>query len=248
MPSGGTFVKAKMVTADALQVGGLTPLTTLDYPDHLACVIFTQGCPLACGYCHNPQLIGRAPLPDAPRWSAVREFLQRRQGLLEGVVFSGGEPTLQAASLPAIQEVADLGFKVALHTAGVYPQRLEALLPYLSWVGLDIKASPERYTQVVKRPNLATRVEQSLERLLESSLAFEVRITLHPLDFDVAHLESLLDHLASWSLAQVVLQPARPGQCLDPDYATIDQPFSSQALAAVIDRYQPCFEQLYLRA
>ncbi|MGY0552697.1 4Fe-4S cluster-binding domain-containing protein [Vreelandella sp. 2A-K22] len=72
-----------------LPIAGLVPMTTLDYPDHLACVVFLQGCPLRCGYCHNPNMIpSRRGEPQ--EWQAIREFLSTRQGLLEAVVFSGG--------------------------------------------------------------------------------------------------------------------------------------------------------------
>lgn len=247
MPNDAIFVRAKMVAADGLVVGGLTPLTTLDYPDHLSCVVFTQGCPLRCGYCHNPHLIANEAQEKAPSWRYVRDFLERRQGLLQAVVFSGGEPTQQAALLPAVQEVAALSFQVALHTAGIYPKRLAQLLPYLSWVGLDIKASPDRYPQVVGRPRLAPKVQQSLELLAAAQLPFEVRVTLHPFDFDQQHLEALLTWLGDYSLGQVVLQLARPGPCLDPRYAELDQPFPRPLLEAVISRYQSQFKQLLLR-
>ncbi|MBI3069525.1 MAG: 4Fe-4S cluster-binding domain-containing protein, partial [Betaproteobacteria bacterium] len=76
---------------ERLRVGGLVPLTTTDYPGRLAAVVFCQGCPWRCGYCHNPHLLpARRTAPIA--WHAVRDFLERRRGLLDAVVFSGGEP------------------------------------------------------------------------------------------------------------------------------------------------------------
>ena len=78
----------------ALRVGGMVPLTTLDYPGLLACVLFCQGCAWRCRYCHNPDLIPARGEQEIP-WPQVLEFLRRRQGLLQAVVFSGGEPTLQ---------------------------------------------------------------------------------------------------------------------------------------------------------
>lgn len=108
---------------------GLTPMTTLDYPDHLAGVIFLQGCPLRCGYCHNPQMLEpRRAKPD--EWAEVEAFLDTRRGLLEGMVFSGGEPTLHAHLPLAAARVRGLGFKVGAHRC-VYPRRLAAILPYL---------------------------------------------------------------------------------------------------------------------
>ena len=86
-----------------LNVGGLTPFSTTDYPGMLAAVVFCQGCPWRCDYCHNPHLLPRKH-PGGVEWSQVRDLLLRRQGLLDAVVFSGGEPTLQKELLGAIQE------------------------------------------------------------------------------------------------------------------------------------------------
>ena len=87
-----------------LRIGGITPLTTIDFPGRLAAVLYGQGCPWRCGYCHNPELLD-ATTPAAVPWPEVLAFLKSRQGLLDGVVFSGGEPTLQAALPAALAEV-----------------------------------------------------------------------------------------------------------------------------------------------
>jgi pyruvate formate lyase activating enzyme len=162
-----------------LQVGGLTPLTSIDYPGELATVVFCQGCPWRCGYCHNPDLLAprsQHPLP----WPQVMDFLRRRQGLLDAVVFSGGEPTLQWALGEAMDEVRSLGFRIGLHTAGIYPRRLSALLPRLDWVGLDIKALPEDYRALTGAPDAGERAWRSLHLLLASGIPLEVRTTLVP--------------------------------------------------------------------
>ena len=114
--------------ADSLRIGGLLPMTTLDYPDHLSCVLFCQGCAWRCRYCHNPELIAaRGKTPHD--WRSVLRFLQQRQGLLDAVVFSGGEATLQPALPEAMQAVRALGFKVGLHSAGIKPAALARVLP-----------------------------------------------------------------------------------------------------------------------
>lgn len=103
-----------------LEIGGLTPLTTIDFPGRLAAVVFCQGCPWRCGYCQNAHLIPPSAEKRVP-WADVLAFLERRRGLLEGVVFSGGEPTLQAGLPEALRQVRDLGFATGLHTAGPSP-------------------------------------------------------------------------------------------------------------------------------
>ncbi|MDE2090165.1 MAG: radical SAM protein, partial [Gammaproteobacteria bacterium] len=89
---------------EALRVGGLTPLTTVDFPGCLAAVVFCQGCPGRCGYCHNPHLLPATSSTAARPWAQVRDFLERRRGLLDGVVYSGGEPTAQTGIVAAVHE------------------------------------------------------------------------------------------------------------------------------------------------
>lgn len=235
------------MNAAALPLAGLTPLTTLDYPGHLACVLFTQGCPLRCGYCHNPELVGRELQPDAPDWASVMAFLQHRIGLLQGVVFSGGEPTIHPALQDAVKQVRALGFRTGLHTAGLRPDRLQALLPHLDWVGLDIKALPEHYPRVCGRPGVASRALESLRLLLGSACAHEIRVTLHPLDIDLSGINCLLDWLASQGVRRCALQPARFGQCLEPAYASQRTGFITTTLEALVTRHAGHFEQLLLR-
>ncbi len=165
-----------------LDVGGFTPLSTTDWPGQLAAVVFVQGCPWRCHYCHNPSLqprevgCGRG----THTWDRLLGTLQQRQGLLDGVVFSGGEPTLDAALERAMQEVRALGFEVGLHTAGLYPQRLSKVLPLVDWVALDIKTEFEDYKAVTSVPRSGEPVQESLALVLASGKAHELRTTWHP--------------------------------------------------------------------
>jgi pyruvate formate lyase activating enzyme len=204
-----------MTTAPAaLRIGGLTPLTSLDYPGELAAVAFCQGCPWRCRYCHNGHLIP-AYAPGLISWAAVMAFLQRRRGLLDAVVFSGGEPTLQAALPAALAEVRALGFKTGLHTAGPYPERLALALPHLDWVGLDIKALPEDYPTVTGVPGSGDRAWASLALLISAGVALEVRTTPLPGLDDAAYLGRLAQRLAGVGVRDSVLQTCRTGTCLD---------------------------------
>lgn len=112
-----------------LVVGGLTPFTTIDFPGRLAAVVFCQGCPWRCGYCHNPHLLPRREAPDGElSWQALVRWLESRHGLLDGVVFSGGEPLLQRTLYDAVATVRQIGFAAALHTGGAYPNEMGAAL------------------------------------------------------------------------------------------------------------------------
>lgn len=197
--------------ADRLQVGGLTPLTSIDFPGRLAAVVFCQGCPWRCGYCHNRGLLDATQAGAVP-WARVRAFLRQRRGLLDGVVFSGGEPTLQGALPDALSEVRALGFEAALHTGGMYPQRLAALLPWLNWVGLDIKGPWDRMDSITGAPGAAPRVQASLEQLVASGVDHECRTTWHPGLFGFDELHALADELADRGVRRWALQECRvPG-------------------------------------
>lgn len=194
--------------AQALRIGGITPLTTIDFPGRLAAVVFCQGCPWRCGYCHNAGLLDAAA-PAPHRWSEVEQLLHTRRGLLDGVVFSGGEPTLQAALPDALARVRALGFATGLHTAGMYPERLQALLPLLDWVGLDIKAMPARYPFLTATPASGSKPWEALDWLLASGIDHEVRTTWHAGLFDVEELLQLARALSDRGVQQWALQECR---------------------------------------
>ncbi len=212
--------QARCSTAPALttplRVGGLTRLTSIDFPGRLAAVVFCQGCPWRCGYCHNPELLD-ATAPAAMDWAEVLAFLQTRCGLLDGVVFSGGEPTLQTALPGALAAVRGLGFETALHTGGMYPDRLARALPLLNWVGLDIKAPLHCHDAITGVPGSGARARESLHLLLASGVPFECRTTWHPDLFGNDQLLALAEELAQCGVQHWVVQQRRmPHQHVPP--------------------------------
>jgi anaerobic ribonucleoside-triphosphate reductase activating protein len=202
-----------------LSIGGFIPFSTLDFPGHLAAVIFCQGCPWRCGYCHNSHLSDFQVKPLLS-WHKVESFLQRRQGLLDAVVFSGGEPTSQKGLLEAIQCVRNLGFKVALHTAGVNSNILAKLLPYLDWVGFDIKAPFARYAMITGVKDSGVHPKKSAKLILESGIAHEFRTTVHPKLLNEKVLLELATTLADLGVQRYVLQDCRTAHCLDTSLQT----------------------------
>ena len=154
-----------------LRVGGLTRLSASDYPGRLAAVVFCQGCAWRCTYCHNPHLL---PFGDGSiAWPEVVSFLGRRRGLLDAVVFSGGEPTLQPSLRSAIREVKAMGYRVGLHTAGMAPRLLERVLPLVDWVSMDLKAEFARHESVTRTPGSGARARRSRDLILASGVPCE---------------------------------------------------------------------------
>lgn len=225
-----------------LTIGGFTPLSTTDWPGKLAAVVFVQGCPWRCHYCHNISLQDRAST-QADAWAQALSKLQRRQGLLDGVVFSGGEPLLDPCLQQAIEAVRELGFQVGLHTAGIYPDRLQAILPMIDWVGLDIKTSFADYERITAIPRSGQPAWRSLQAVLQARrqrqgakpLGLEVRTTWHPTLHDDAQLMGLAQLLAQQGLSDWMLQTFRPTHEQHAPLAASWQP-PSQALLDKLNR------------
>ena len=208
---------ARAAGPETLQIAGLVPLSTVDWPGRLVATAFLQGCPWRCTYCHNSAILDpRAP--GVVPWQTVRDLLARRHGLLDGIVFSGGEPTRQAGLLAAVQEVKAAGFLVGLHTGGAYPARLARLLPHVDWVGLDVKAPARLYRAVTRVGGPTTAADQAfaaLDLVLGSGVAVQVRTTVDPTvmsDDDVAELTGVL---RDRGVREHVLQTVRPDGTTD---------------------------------
>lgn len=206
-----------------LQVAGLVPLSSVDWPGRLVATVFCQGCPLRCPYCQNSAILDNRT-PGVLPWSEVVRFLQRRVGLLDGVVFTGGEALRQEAVVRAAEDVAELGFGVGIHTSGLFTDRLKRMMHVVDWVGLDVKACPEDYKKAVGVRG--DKVWQTLDLVLESGVDYEVRTTVYPESLIDYHFEDLVSQLKLAGVKKFALQEAR----------TEGTPVAFQLMAASWDR------------
>jgi pyruvate formate lyase activating enzyme len=188
-----------------LDVGALMPLSTADWPGKLAAVVYLHGCPWECVDCPQPSL---RPRPDesAIPWTAVMDFLEQRRGLLDAVVFSGGEPTLQAGLGKAMEQVHGRGFLVGLETAGIYPRRLAQVLPACDWVGFEVKGPFADYPELIGRSYGAGAAAESLEMVVRSGVPYEVRTTWNPLRYSAQALLGMATDLAARGVRTYALQ------------------------------------------
>lgn len=193
-----------------LLVGGVETFSTVDFPGKLAAVVFMQGCPWRCPFCYNA-VIQKIGQPTNFLWPKFLEFLKTRQGRLDAVVFSGGEPLVQDDLAAAMSEVRALGFEIGLHTGGYRPEHLQKILPLVDWVGLDIKApfEAERY-KAVTQTNHLEKVLQSLDSLLESGKDFECRTTCDPRVLSVEDIYKMAATLKEKGVKKYFLQQYRP--------------------------------------
>jgi pyruvate formate lyase activating enzyme len=191
-----------------LHVGGFVRLSTCDWPDELTATIFCQGCSWNCVYCHNQHLLPTKSI-KLIAWDDILNFLKSRRGLLDGVVFSGGEPTLQAALPDAIRTIRDMGFRIGLHTAGSYPDRLNTILSLVDWVGLDVKGPFNIYERITGVVGSGDKVSTSLHLLLDSGVANEIRTTVHPELLTKDELLDLMEYLVNVGVKHYAIQQVR---------------------------------------
>jgi len=164
-----------------MKLAGLQKLTLLDFPGHVACTVFTAGCNLRCPFCHNSELVLPERKPELMDEETFFAFLKKRQGILEGVCVTGGEPLIQKDIAAFLRRIKDLGFAVKLDTNGCFPKILRSLVEegLVDFVAMDIKNSPDRYAVTAGIPALdLTAVQESVAYLMSAAVDYELRTTV----------------------------------------------------------------------
>lgn len=166
-----------------MKIGGLQKLTLIDYPKKPACTIFLAGCNFRCPWCHSPSLVVPKEIEKAPAIDEGKffEFLKSRQGLLEGVVICGGEPTIHEDLPELLEKIKKLGYSIKLDTNGSNPEMIKRLLKddLLDYVAMDIKAPFNDYKRMTKREVNPQKLEKSVE-LIKDMKTYEFRTTVIP--------------------------------------------------------------------
>ena len=177
--------------------GGFQKLTLLDYPEKTACTLFTAGCNFSCPFCQNASLINPNGSNQTQSIPEILKFLKTREGLLDGVCISGGEPLIQDGLSAFIDEVKALGFLVKLDTNGSFPGKLEKLIASgkIDYIAMDIKNTPEKYAETIGLPVYdITPVKDSITMLLAGKVSYEFRTTV----IYEFHTADDLISIASW--------------------------------------------------
>lgn len=163
-----------------MNFGGIQKNSLIDYPGKLSCVIFLSGCNFDCPYCHNPSLVrGSDTCPASLRGDGLYGFLESRRDFLDGVVISGGEPTLQKNLVKLCEKIKGLGYSIKLDTNGSRPRDLKHLLEdgLVDYVAMDIKTDPEAYGALVKRDCNPNNILSSIETIMGEAPDYEFRTT-----------------------------------------------------------------------
>lgn len=175
------FIIPKLIQEVKMVIQGLQKLTLLDFPGHTACTVFTAGCNFRCPFCHNASLVTHIDADPVCTEEEFFSFLSKRQGLLDGVAVTGGEPLLQKDIVPFLKKIRDLGFAVKLDTNGSRPDVLKEIVNtgLVDYVAMDIKNTKEKYPLTAGVDGkLLDAVEESIDFLLENHVDYEFRTTL----------------------------------------------------------------------
>lgn len=231
-----------------MEFGGIQKTSLADYPGKIAIILFTTGCNYACPYCHNPSL--SAPEKSVQKADSISEadalaFLKKRKKYADGLVITGGEPTLYAEKglVEFIRKVRALGYAVKLDTNGSNPEFLEQLLKerLLDYVAIDLKGAPEQYEQLA-RPKKDSKkevanVEKSARLVMNSGVDYEFRTTV----IKGMHTPESIGKMCEWigSGKRLFLQRFKPGACLENNWNEKLPPDDEEmrAMAVVAKRF-----------
>lgn len=232
-----------------MQIGGLQKQSFIDYPGKMSCVVFLSGCNFACPYCHNPELTGKPgscgeALPPAELFG----FLNERRGFLEGVVVSGGEPTLHE-ELPAFLScIKALGYPIKLDTNGSRPEMLARVIRegLVDYVAMDLKADPERYPECLCEQARGADIRRSMRLLLESAIDYEFRTTCARPFISPEIVERIARCIQG--CRRYALQPVRLGRVLRPGFFEgLDAAFSPEEMRHFHESAAPWVRECVLR-
>ena len=216
---------ASLRTRKPMRIAGIQGVSLLDFPGRVASIVFTQGCPLRCVYCHNPELLparGGACIDGA----AALERIADRRHFIDGVVVTGGEPTVHPDLPEFLAGITSLGLETKLDTNGVHPRMVERILKrgLVDYVAMDVKHAWERYPEVTGRaqPAVAENCAETMRLLRASGVPCEFRTTVYPALHDVDDLLAIAGHLGPGD--RYALQEIRYGETLVPDLPRTARP------------------------
>ncbi len=218
--------------------GGLEKMTLIDYPGRVACMVYTIGCNFRCPYCHNPELVDETVETRITERDFF-DFLDKRKKLLEGVVVTGGEPTMHADLPDFMKNVRARGVLVKLDTNGTNPAMLDRVIKegLVNYVAMDIKSPLRSYSRTVARPTDIEAIQKSIDILLSSSVEYEFRTTLIKALVSPADLEEIGEEIRG--AKRYYLQKFIPTKLLNPQFRrkTTYDDAELTALQAIMSHY-----------
>lgn len=192
-------------------IGGFQSLSLSDYPGHCASIIFTRGCNFRCGYCHNHYIIDTYHQNDSYDNQKIINHLKKRKGLIDAVVITGGEPTLQNDLADFMISVKNIGLKVKLDTNGSRPQVLKNLLDgeLPDYIAMDVKSPPEKYSLLCGKDGYWPKIAQSIDIINHSGIPAEYRTTFVTdllNEFDLEKIRELLPENCTYKVQDYIAE------------------------------------------
>jgi pyruvate formate lyase activating enzyme len=231
-----------------MNIGGLQELTLIDFPGRLAATIFLCGCNFRCPWCYSSEIVIPEKIKVQPEFSQkeVFEFLKSRKGLIDGVVFCGGEPTLSKDLVSLIKKIKKEGFFVKLDTNGTNPKILKELIDkkLVDYVAMDLKATKEKYSMVSGVKVDIKKIQNSIDILKEGKVDYELRTTVIP----GFHKKEDLLGMAKWisGVKRYYLQNFLPQKTLDKRFEYL-KPYPAEFLLEIQKIISPFFEVCQVR-
>lgn len=231
-------------------ISGIQQCTLLDFPGKTACVVFTPGCNFRCGYCHNPEFVLPEQIKciqkDFIHEEVFFNFLKKRKGLLDGVVITGGEPTLQGDLIPFIKKVRNLGFLVKLDTNGNKPDIVRKVFEekLVDYIAMDIKTSYVKYQSLVGKLANADYIRKSISLIMNSGIPYEFRSTIiketHPIS-TLKEMAKMVHGANTFSL-----QSFRPAHTLNPLFQSFHA-FTEQEMKDIKQIFEQYVSRVIIR-
>ena len=201
-----------------MEFGGFEKFTLIDFPGKVACMVYTIGCPFRCPYCHNPELVDETCTTRIDE-STILSFLDERKGLLDGVVITGGEPTMHGEKLISfMREVKRRDFLIKLDSNGVNPELLQDIIDeqLVDYIAMDIKSPLSKYSQTVARPVDIDAIKSSIAIILENTIPYEFRTTVVRSMLSVEDIEEIGKEISG--ATTYYLQKFVPTKILNPQF------------------------------
>lgn len=231
-----------------MKISGLQKLTLVDYPGKIAATVFLIGCNFKCGFCHNPELVNPEKIKTQPQIleKGFFDFLAEKEGLIEGVCITGGEPTIYLDLIDFIKRIKDKGFLVKLDTNGSNLEVLSRLFneKLLDFVAMDIKTSPGKYMQATNVKIDTEKIKQSVELIKNSGIDYEFRTTVVPELVDTEDIKKI----GKWlnGAKKIALQQFQNKKVLDNKFEKI-KPYPDETLKEFAKILEKHVERVELR-
>lgn len=231
-----------------MKLGGLQPLTLIDYPGRLACTVFTTGCNFYCPFCYSSELVVPEKIKDQPKIpeAVFFLFLEKRKKLLEAVTVCGGEPTIQKDLPLFLRKIKKLKYLVKVDTNGSNPQMLKKIIQeeLVDYVAMDIKGPKEKYQELAGKKVSIKNIEKSVEILKDSRIEHEFRTTVTPNMLEKSDFTKITRWIGPGG--KYYLQQFRPEKTVDPNFEKI-KPYNFEKLLEIKKAIAPLFDVCEVR-